>query len=140
MGLAAVVDVVYGYTSEHFPYQYLYNRLGYAKNSVMGQFGGDYFGSGTDFHRQFTRDFFDTVNRHWLSVYHADGFRYDCVPNYWGGATGIGYARLVYDTHQFVAGQVADPAAAATWQRFAGDRLIQCAEQLEDPVGVLYQA
>jgi len=35
----------------------------------------------------FTRDFFSTGNHRWLDCYHVDGFRYDCVPNYWDGCT-----------------------------------------------------
>jgi 1,4-alpha-glucan branching enzyme len=53
---------------------------------------------------------------------HIDGFRYDCVPNYWDGPTGVGYANLVYET-----------------SKLGGPSLIQCAEQLEDPKGVVWQ-
>ena len=103
----------------------------------MGAFAKDYFGKSTDFHRAFTRDFFYTVNYHWLDCYHVDGFRYDCVPNYCEGPLGDGYAALVYQTYQAVK---AKSAERSHWQRFlAGGtiRLIQCAEQLEGPQDIL---
>jgi maltooligosyltrehalose trehalohydrolase len=83
------------------------------------------------------------VVRHWLDVYHVDGFRYDCVPNYWDGPIGVGYASLVYETYQLAKAKVAqgDPY----WKRFAGERgeqlgLVQMAEQLEDPQGILHMS
>jgi 1,4-alpha-glucan branching enzyme len=136
-GLAVIVDSVYGHTDEHFPYQYVYDRLGYHENPFMGSFAKDYFGRSTDFRRAFTRDFFYTVSHHWLDCYHVDGFRYDCVPNYYDGPTGDGYAALVYHTYQSVK---ARPGEASHWQRFFRDgriNLIQCAEQLEGPQEIL---
>jgi maltooligosyltrehalose trehalohydrolase len=142
-GLAVIVDVVYGHTGVDFPYFDAYTRLHYHDNPFMGPFAKDYFsnfGKSTDFQRQLTRDYFYTVNHHWMEVYHIDGFRYDCVPNYWDGPLGVGYASLVYETYQLTKGQIAQ--GAAYWSRFdAGPgspiTLIQCAEQLEDPEGVL---
>jgi 1,4-alpha-glucan branching enzyme len=80
------------------------------------------------------------VNHHWLDVYHVDGFRYDCVPNWWDGALGVGYANLVYETYQLTKNKIAQ--GRAYWSRFdAGSgspiTLIQCAEQLEGPEEVL---
>ena len=73
-------------------------------------------------------------------MYHVDGFRYDCVPNYWDGPLGVGYASLVFETYQLAKSKLAqaDPA----WRRFDGGpgkppNLVQMAEQLEDPQGVL---
>jgi 1,4-alpha-glucan branching enzyme len=69
----------------------------------------------------------------------VDGFRYDCVPNYWDGATGVGYANLVHGTWREVQAHAGD----ANWQRFfsGGEiNLIQCAEQLEAPAGVLQES
>jgi 1,4-alpha-glucan branching enzyme len=99
----------------------------------MGPFAKDYFGIGTDFNRALTRDFFYSVNTHWLNTYHIDGFRYDCVPNYWDGPMGVGYANLVFNTYEYVKN-------AANLIRFhATDsiRLIQIAEQLETPEEIL---
>lgn len=138
-GIAIVLDAVYGHTSEHFPYSYVYRKLGYRENPFMGSFAADMFGESTDFRRQLTRDFFLTVNHHWLDCYHVDGFRYDCVPNYWDGPTGDGYASLVYNTYRLVKDQA---GAGGHWQRFhygGGVHLIQCAEQLEAPRQVLEQ-
>jgi len=142
-GIAVVVDAVYGHTGVDFPYYDLYKRLGYHENPFMGPFAKDYFsnfGKSTDFRRQLTQDYFFSVNHHWLEVYHIDGFRYDCVPNFWDGPLGDGYANLVYQTHQLAKGKVAQ--AQPYWGRFDGGagqplRLIQCAEQLEAPVEVL---
>jgi 1,4-alpha-glucan branching enzyme len=102
-GIAVIADVVYGHTGVDFPYFDAYTRLQYRENPFMGPFAKDYFssfGKSTDFNRELTRDYFYSVNHHWLEVYHVDGFRYDCVPNYWDGALGVGYAKLVYETYQ----------------------------------------
>ncbi len=135
-GIAIIVDAVYGHTSDSFPYCYVYSRLAYHENPFLGSFAENYFGESTDFNRAFTRDFFFTVNFHWLDCYHVDGFRYDCVPNYWDGATGQGYAYLTYETYQ----TVNKTQGVDHWQRFfynGGINLIQCAEQLERPVEIL---
>ncbi|WP_028748040.1 alpha-amylase family glycosyl hydrolase [Rhizobium mesoamericanum] len=142
-GIAVIVDVVYGHTGIDFPYYDAYTRLRYRESPFMGPFAKDYFsnfGKSTDFNRKLTRDFFYTVNHHWLEVFHIDGFRYDCVPNYWDGPLGVGYANLVYETYQLTKAKVAQ--GVPYWQRFdAGGgeplALVQMAEQLEDPDGVL---
>ena len=143
-GIAVIVDVVYGHTGVDFAYFDAYTRLRYRENPFMGPFAKDYFsnfGKSTDFNRQLTRDYFFTVNHHWLEVYHVDGFRYDCVPNYWDGSLGVGYASLVYETYQLAKTKIAQNEPF--WNRFdagAGSpiRLIQCAEQLEGPEEVLH--
>src|SRR6476646_10023793 len=142
-GIAVIVDVVYGHTGVDFAYFDAYTRLSYRENPFMGPFAKDYFsnfGKSTDFNRQLTRDYFFTANHHWLEVYHVDGFRYDCVPNYWDGSLGVGYANLVYETYQLAKTKIAQNQPF--WNRFdAGAsspiRLIQCAEQLEAPEEVL---
>jgi 1,4-alpha-glucan branching enzyme len=141
--IAVIVDVVYGHTGVDFPYYDAYTRLEYRENPFMGPFAKDYFsnfGKSTDFNREITRDYFYTANHHWLEVYHVDGFRYDCVPNYWDGPLGAGYANLVYQTHQLTKAKIA--AGDAYWSRFdAGPgkplALVQMAEQLEGPEEVL---
>lgn len=142
-GIAVIVDVVYGHTGVDFPYYDAYTRLRYRDNPFMGPFAKDYFsnfGKSTDFTREITRDFFHTANHHWLEVYHVDGFRYDCVPNYWDGPMGVGYASFVYETHQLTKANIA--AGRPYWSRFdagAGKplTLVQMAEQLEAPEDVL---
>jgi maltooligosyltrehalose trehalohydrolase len=136
-GIAVILDVVYGHSSSQFPYSYVYRELNYNQNPFMGSFAKDYFGESTDFNRAFTRDFFFTVNYHWLDCYHCDGFRYDCVPNYWDGAMGVGYADLTYNTYQTVRSKILQ---GDHWLRFQNDvdiTLIQCAEQLEAPVEIV---
>jgi 1,4-alpha-glucan branching enzyme len=136
-GIAVILDVVYGHTGVHFPYEYVYSRLGYHENPFIGAFSKDMFGPSTDWRRPFVRDYFFTVTQFWLDACHVDGFRYDCVPNYWDGPVGEGYANLVYHIYQAVRGY----GAAGHWQRFwsGGDfTLIQSAEQLDDPKGVVW--
>jgi maltooligosyltrehalose trehalohydrolase len=135
-GIAVILDVVYGHTGKHFPYEYVYSRLGYRENPFMGAFAADMFGPSTDWSRSFVRDYFFTVNHFWLDKCHVDGFRYDCVPNYWDGPTGVGYANLVFETYRLVRDQGPDSA----FRRFfrSGEiSLIQCAEQLENPQGAV---
>ncbi|MDZ8136402.1 MAG: alpha-amylase family glycosyl hydrolase [Nostoc sp. DedQUE04] len=141
--IAVIVDAVYGHTGDSFPYSYVYRKLGYRENPFMGTFAKDYFGESTDYNRKFTQDFFYTVNYHWLDVYHVDGFRYDCVPNYWDGSTGVGYANLVFNTYKTVKQK---RQTGEYWQRFFNNdtnddtiNLIQCAEQLEGPKEILEQ-
>jgi 1,4-alpha-glucan branching enzyme len=96
-GMAVVLDMIYGHTGRHFAYEYVYAHLRYHQNPFMGAFGDeDLFGASTDFRRTYVQDFYYTVNHFWLDRYHVDGIRYDCVPNYWDGVTGRGYANLVY--------------------------------------------
>ncbi|HEY8521333.1 MAG TPA: alpha-amylase family glycosyl hydrolase [Gammaproteobacteria bacterium] len=136
-GIAVILDVVYGHTGAHFPYEYVYSRLGYHENPFMGSFGKDMFGPSTDWSRPFVRDYFFTVNDFWLDKCHVDGFRYDCVPNYWDGPAGVGYANLAYHTYQ----KVRSRDGAGHWARFSNGgelTLIQCAEQLEDPKGIVW--
>lgn len=133
-GIAVVLDMIYGHAGQHFAYEYVYSRLGYRENPFMGRFGDeDLFGPSVDYRRAFARDFFFSVNHYWLDRYHIDGIRYDCVPNYWDGPLGQGYANLVYQTYAAVEAT----QGAGHWQRFfSGPRinLIQCAEQLQKPV------
>ena len=142
-GIAVIVDVVYGHTGVDFAYYDAYTRLQYRENPFMGPFAKDYFGNfgkSTDFNREITRDYFYTVSHHWLEVYHVDGFRYDCVPNYWDGPLGVGYANLVYQTHQLTKAKIAQ--GQRYWSRFDPGQgkplgLVQMAEQLEGPEDVL---
>ncbi|MEK6707817.1 MAG: alpha-amylase family glycosyl hydrolase [Pseudomonadota bacterium] len=136
-GLAVIVDAVYGHTGEDFPYADLYRRLQYRENPFMGPFAKDYFGVSTDFNRTLTRDFFYSVNLHWLETYHIDGFRYDCVPNYWDGPVGVGYANLAFHTYQYVKNAI---TSLTRFDAPEGSRLIQIAEQLEAPEQILEQS
>lgn len=135
-GIAVVLDMIYGHTGSAFAYEYVYSHLNYNENPFMGAFAKDMFGPSTDFRREFTRDFYFTVNYYWFDRYHIDGVRYDCVPNYYDGFMGAGYANLVYTTWQ----EIHNKGNAGYWQRFFNDgrfNLIQMAEQLEAPVEIV---
>jgi 1,4-alpha-glucan branching enzyme len=137
-GMAVIVDSVYAHTADDFCYSYVYNALRYVENPFMR--GYDPYGRSPDYGRDFTQNFFYTVNHHWLDCYHVDGFRYDDVPDYWDGPTGEKYAALVYETYQLAKSK---KGTSDSWQRFFQDgniNLIQCAEDLADPVGILRQS
>jgi 1,4-alpha-glucan branching enzyme len=142
-GISVILDCVYGHTNENFCYSYVYRNLKYKENPFLGKFGDtdDFGGSecSTNFNQKFTQDFFFTVNYHWLNHYHIDGFRYDCVPNYFDGSQGNGYANLVYNTYQKIKEKKGENTH---WQRFFNTdndviNLIQCAEHLPNPQHIL---
>lgn len=137
-GIAVIFDMVYGHTDDLFPYAYLYDRLDGVENPFIGPFSKNDYGKSTNFNKQFTRDFFLTVNHRMLDTYHVDGFRYDCVPNYWDGSMGNGYACLVYETYRMVK---AKRDFSGHWQRFFDGQgnmnLVQCAEHLDGPREIL---
>lgn len=144
-GMAVMVDAVYGHASRaSFAYSYTYKQLGYEQNPFMGPFAQDLFseqGASTDYNRTITQDFFFSVNQHWLDVFHVDGFRYDCVPNFWDGPMGNGYANLAYATHELA--QTESMNTRGYWKRFEDAqacKIIQCAEYLNDPAGILQQS
>ena len=135
-GTAVILDMIYGHTGRNFAYERVYSKLHYAENPFMGSYAKDMFGPSTDYRREFTRDFFFTVNHYWLDRYHVDGIRYDCVPNYYEGFMDLGYSNLVYHAYQ----KVKETNGSGHWQRFfhgGGIHLIQCAEQLEGPVEIV---
>lgn len=135
-GIAVMLDMIYGHTGRNFAYEMIYRELGFGENPFMGPYAKDMFGPSTDYHREFTRDFFFTANYYWLDRYHVDGIRYDCVPNYYEGCMDLGYSNLVYNTYQ----KIQQTNGAGHWQRFfhSGDiHLIQCAEQLEGPIEIV---
>ncbi|MDR6417036.1 alpha-amylase family glycosyl hydrolase [Pseudarthrobacter sulfonivorans] len=133
-GIAVILDAVYSHAHPEFAYNLVYATSG-RPNPMMGPFGEEFAEApGCDFSRGFTRDFFLTASRYWLDEYHVDGFRYDYVPGIFDGATGRGYADLAYRTYQHT-------RQAARYPRFdAGNGrslVIQCAEHLQDPQGIL---
>ena len=135
--IAVVLDVVYGHTGSSFPYSYLYRELGFAQNPFHAASFGTGFGFGerTDFSAPYVEDFFFTASLHWLDCYHVDGFRFDCVPEYWDPDQLRGYHKHVYEVYRATQERVA--AHKPAWQRFErGDGtigLILCAEQLLSP-------
>ncbi len=98
---------------------------------MIGKFDEGGYGAETDFANLFTQQYFLECNRYWLREYHVDGFRYDYVPGMYDGPTGVGYAKLVFDTYQ-------DSLGIPRFQDSKGfSRLIQCAEHLPNPRGIL---
>ena len=131
-GIAVILDAVYAHAHPEFAYNLVYNATG-EPNPMMGPFEGEFFPTlpGVDYRKPLARDYFLTLNRYWLSEYHLDGFRYDYVPGMFDGPVGQGYAWLTYHTYQ-------ESKAIPRFQDPSGfSRLIQCAEHLPDPKGVL---
>ena len=129
-GIAVILDVVFGHSAhDDFPYARVYNDTG-LPNPMMQEPNRDQFGRGFEFSKPFTQQFFLEVTKHWLTEYHVDGFRYDNVPGFYDGPTGVGYAKLAFETYRF----------SRSIPRFHGDqysRLIQVAEYLDDPRKIL---
>lgn len=129
-GIAVIVDAVYAHAHPEFAYNLVYD-VTREDNPMMGYFAGEFFSRpGTDYRKRFTADYFLEVNKHWLAEFHVDGFRYDYVPGmYEGDPTGPGYAELVYRTFEH----------ARTLPKFSAGAppIIQCAEHLPDPIGIL---
>jgi 1,4-alpha-glucan branching enzyme len=131
-GIAVILDVVYEHVDDNFPYNRVYVDSREA-SPMIGPFGEGFFGTQTDFAKPFTQQYFLECNRYFLQEYHIDGFRYDYVPGMYDGPTGQAYAKLVYDTYR----------DSIDIQRFKDpqgfSRIIQCAEHLPDPRGILRQ-
>ncbi|MEA2181391.1 MAG: hypothetical protein QOF69_576 [Solirubrobacteraceae bacterium] len=130
-GIAVILDAVYAHAHPEYAYNLVYD-VTREDNPMMGYFAGEFFSRpGTDYRKRFTADYFFEVNKYWLEVFHVDGFRYDYVPGiYEGDPTGPGYPELVFRTAQH----------AKTLPKFQAPRpIIQCAEHLPDPVGILSQ-
>jgi 1,4-alpha-glucan branching enzyme len=129
--IAVILDAVYAHAHPEFAYNFVYDATG-EYNPMMGRFCGEFFGNhpGTDYTKEFTRDYFLNVNKYFLDEFHVDGFRYDYVPGMYDGPTGVGYADLVSHTYQY----------SKTLPKFWDGQkstLIQCAEQLEAPVEIV---
>ncbi len=133
-GIAVILDSVYAHAHPEFAYSLVYDTA-HEPNPMMGLFSGEFFEGrpGTDYTKDFTRDYFFQCNQYWLREYHVDGFRYDYVPGMYDGPAGQGYANLVYRTYQ----------DSKSLPRFDGgngrSKIIQCAEHLPDPAGILSQ-
>jgi 1,4-alpha-glucan branching enzyme len=130
-GIAVILDAVYAHAHPEYAYNLVYD-VTREDNPMMGYFAGEFFSRpGTDYRKRFTADYFFEVNKYWLEAFHVDGFRYDYVPGiYEGDPTGPGYPELVFRTAQH----------AKTLPKFQAPRpIIQCAEHLPDPVGILSQ-
>jgi 1,4-alpha-glucan branching enzyme len=131
-GIAVIQDVVFQHVDPDFAYNRIYKDSG--ETGPMGSFPDGQFGPQITYPGfPFTQEYFRIVNQYWLQEYHIDGFRYDYVPGYFDGATGQGYANVVYQTYQ-------DSRALPRFQDPQSfSRIIQCAEDLDDPQGILRQ-
>lgn len=133
-GIAVILDSVYAHAHAEFPYNLIYETSG-ETNPMMGPFAEEFFTRpGMDYNKEFTRDYFFTVNRYWMEEYHVDGFRYDYVPGMLDGATGNGYANLVFQTYRHAQQFTLFPRFETGNGR---SRIIQCAEHLPDARGIL---
>lgn len=133
-GIAVILDAVYAHAHPEFAYNLVYDSSG-RTNPMMGRFAEEFFDRpGTDFTREFTRDYFFNSSTYWLDKYHVDGFRYDYVPGIFDGPTGSGYADLVYRTYTHTRQPGAYPRFQPDGER---SRIIQCAEHLPDARGIL---
>ena len=85
-GIAVILDAVYAHAHPEFAYSLVYDTSG-EPNPMMGIFAGEFFAGrpGTDYTKEFTRDYFFQLNQYWLREYHVDGFRYDYVPGMYDG-------------------------------------------------------
>jgi 1,4-alpha-glucan branching enzyme len=130
-GVAVILDAVYAHAHPEYAYNLVYETT-VESNPMMGEFAGEFFSRpGMDYRKQFTADYFYEVNQYWLSEYHVDGFRYDYVPGmYEGNPVGPGYAELVYRTYQASKG-------ITRFQASGRSKIIQCAEHLPDPIGII---
>jgi len=127
-GIAVILDVVDEHVDEAFPYRKVYRDAG-LPSPFVGHFAQSLnFGPEADFSQPFVRDFFRTVNAYWLDTYHVDGFRYDYVPGFYDGPTGVGYADLVFETYR---NSLTIPRFRAAPGSYS--RIVQVAEDLERP-------
>ncbi len=130
-GMAVILDSVYQHVDPDFAYCQVYRTLRLASPMMTAQDGP--FGPEVDFTKPFTLDYFQAVNHYWLDRFHVDGFRYDYVPGFYDGDPTKKYGSLVYATYQ-------DSLTMPRFQTAAGySGLIQVAEDLDDPQGILRQ-
>ncbi len=135
-GIAVVLDVVYGHAEASFAYGLVYDDIRrltplHPPNPMMQDPNRDGFGRGFDHDLPMARDYCLEANKHWLTEYHVDGFRYDNVPGFYDRDPLKKYATLVFNTY----------VASRGIPRFrdAGNfsRIIQIAEDLNDPRDIL---
>jgi maltooligosyltrehalose trehalohydrolase len=129
--MAVILNSVYQHVDPDFAYCQVYRALGLPSPMMAANDGQ--FGPEVDFAKPFTLDYFQAVNLYWLDSFHADGFRYDYVPGFYDGDPTKKYGTLVYNTYQ-------DSLSMPRFQTAAGySGLIQVAEDLDDPKGILRQ-
>jgi 1,4-alpha-glucan branching enzyme len=134
--IAVILDVVYQHTDVSFPYSLVYSDAN-LPSPMMGGFG--WFGPMIDYNKAFSRDYVQAVNRYWLHEYHVDGFRYDEVAHMFDGPVGHAYAKMAYDAYN---DSLSIPRFTPSGGTAPGEysRIIQVAEDLDDPRGILRQS
>lgn len=132
-GVAVILDVVYQHTHEDFPYHRVYTDAG-VPSPMIGGVGP--FGPEIDYAQEFARAYVQEANRHWLTEYHVDGFRYDEVTDLYDGPTGQKYAKMAFDAYNL---SLAIPRFTPSGGTKAGEysRIIQCPEALNRPQEIL---
>jgi len=135
-GMAVVLDVVYGHAEASFAYSQVYDDIRrltelHLPNPMMQDPNRDGFGRGFDHDRALTRDYCLEANKHWLTEYHVDGFRYDNVPGFYDRDPLRKYGTLVFDTY------VASRSLARFQDAGHFSRIIQIAEDLDNPRDIL---
>ena len=128
LGIAVILDVVYGHTNTSFGYYHLYKNLFGNDNTPLTK-GENTYGAKIDYSKPFVRDYFFTLNDYLLRTFNIDGFRYDYVAGFYDGPTGQGYSNLVYNTYNLVKLQ----GDNFPWLHNNNKiNLVQCAEFLTD--------
>ncbi len=133
-----MVDSVYGHTGNDFAYAQLYNALGGdLANPFIG--GSGAFGTLDGFFEAADAGLFLFASiSYWLDTFHVDGFRFDDVPEYWDGPTGIGVRQSgLFDlsVRQIESGR--DGSLSAFFDAAGNINLIQIAEYLPAPPDIL---
>jgi len=135
-GIAIVLDVVYGHAEASFAYSIVYDDIRRLtdlrlQNPMMQDPNRDGFGRGFDHDLAMTREYCLAANKHWLTEYHVDGFRYDNVPGFYDRDPLKKYGTLVFNTY------VASRGIARFQDSGNFSRVIQIAEDLNDPRDIL---
>lgn len=140
LGMAVVLDVVYGHVSAQIAYEYLYSEL-HKASPFTGPYAADGFKPSTDFAKSLTQDFYYTANLHWLEVFRVDGFRYDAAQDFWDESRPSGdrgFVDLAEASYNYVLSKRADQDFSRFFPAPAADpTLIQIAEFLDDPPHLL---
>ena len=132
-GVAVILDVVYQHVDPSFPYHLVYDTTGIESPMINGN---GPFGPTLDFNKEFTHEYVQAANFHWLDEYHVDGFRYDEVTDLYDGPTGIKYPRIAYETYTT---SLTIPRFTPSGGLTPGEysRIIQCPEELNLPQEIL---
>jgi maltooligosyltrehalose trehalohydrolase len=132
-GVAVILDVVYQHVDPTFAYAQVYKDAG-IRSPMIG--GNGPFGPEIDFSQEFSRDYVQAANFHWLQEYHVDGFRYDEVTDLYDGATGVKYAKIAFDNyHQSLKIPRFTPSGGVTPGEYS--RIVQVPEALNNPQEIL---